>query len=109
MICGMSMVLVWLVATLVFAVLDVTAFFDGWHWLSFIYAIVASAIVWLVFNTLWFNKRRNYLIISVMVWSSVLAIYLSLLPLGLNLWQVFLAGIPGQVIVVLWSVIGKKN
>ena len=109
MITGMSVLLVWLVATIVFALIDAAQIDAKWHWLSFIYAILASTIVWLVFNAVWFNRRRNYFIISLLMWSAILAIHLSLLPFGINLWQVYLAGIPGQLIIILWSIIGKKN
>ena len=77
MITGMSVLLVWLVATIVFALIDAAPIDAKWHWLSFIYAILASTIVWLVFNAVWFNRRRNYFIISLLMWSAILAIHLS--------------------------------
>ncbi|MDO4731093.1 MAG: helix-turn-helix transcriptional regulator, partial [Clostridia bacterium] len=51
-ITGMSILLVWLLATTVFVVLDLSL--DTYnHFLTFIYAVPASVIVWLVFNTMW--------------------------------------------------------
>ena len=104
----MSVLLVWLVATLLFVILDASLKGTLKHLLVFPYAVVASAIVWLVFNTMWFNKRRNYLIISLMVWTLLAAVHLTVLVGGYNIWQVYLLGIPGQLIIVLWSKIGKR-
>lgn len=108
MITGMSVLLVWVIATLVFIILDVAMTDTIGHWLTFIYAVVGSMIVWLVFNSIWHNRRLNYLIISLLMWSTVTAVHLSALVGGINIWQVYLLGIPGQLIIFLWSVIGRK-
>ncbi len=109
MITGMSVMLVWLVAFTIFVAIDIPTTDVVAHWLTFAYAVPISAIVWLVFNSIWFNRRRNFLIISILVWSLLFAIHLSALMGGYNLWQMYLLGIPGQLIIVLWSVIGRKN
>ena len=108
LVAAMSVLLVWLVATLVFVVLDASLSGTLKHLLVFPYAVVASVIVWLVFNSMWFNKRRNYFIISIMVWSIAAAVHITVLVCGYNLWQIYLLGIPGQIIIALWSIIGKK-
>ena len=108
MITGMSILLVWLVAAVVFVPIDIVTENVTGHWLSFIFAVPVSALVWLVFNSMWFNKRRNFLIISLMMWSLIVAIHLSVLMFGFNIWQLYLLGIPGQLITVLWSIIGKR-
>lgn len=108
MITGMSVLLVWVIATLVFIVMDVAIEGASAHWLSFIWAAVGSFIVWLVFNSIWHNRRLNYLIISLLMWSTVCAVHLSVIARGVNIWQVYLLGIPGQMIIALWSVIGRK-
>ena len=109
MITGMSVILVWLVAAVIFVPIDIVTQNATAHWLSFVFAVPVSTIVWLVFNSMWFNKRRNFLIISLMMWSFIVAIHLSVLMFGVNIWQMYLVGIPGQIIIVLWSIIGKKN
>ncbi len=103
----MSILLVWVIATLLFVILDMSLDGTWGHFLSFAYAVPASAVVWLVFNSIWHNKRLNYLIISVMMWSLLIAVHLSTVSGGVNAWQLYLLGMPGQVIILLWSVIGK--
>lgn len=108
MITGMSVMLVWLVALLVFIPLDVAYNDIVWHFLAFAYAVPVSMLVWLVFNATWFDRRKNFLIISFMVWTLIVSIYLTVLALGYNIWQLYLLGIPGQLIIILWSKIGKR-
>ena len=108
MITGMSILLVWLVASIIFVPIDIATTGIWAHWLAFAYAVPVSMLVWLIFNAMWFNRRRNYLIISLMVWTLIAAIHLTVLVCGYNIWQMYLLGIPGQLIIVLWSKIGKK-
>ena len=105
-ILGMSILLVWLLAIIAFSFLSVGGVSGAW--LAFVYALPVSAIVWLVLNSVWFNHRRNYLIVSLLLWSALAAIFLTLLVCGVVFWQLFLFGIPGQAIILLWSRIKKK-
>lgn len=102
--------LVWLIATALF-VLELI-FFPSVAlpaWLYFIYAIPVCSIVALVFNSLWGKRKLNYLVISILVWSMILSVFLSVLTVGgLNVWQVFIIGIPAQVIICLWSGLSGK-
>ncbi len=107
-----SILLVWFVALLSFVTVSLLSDSITAHWLAFIYAIPASFIVWLVLNSCWFDNKFNYFIISGLMWSGLLSFFLSFLPFGYeseNLWQVFLLGIPAQLIIMLWSKIKKKT
>lgn len=113
-ITGMSIILVWLLATLSFVITDIitkeTANETSYHWFAFIYAIPVSLIVWLVLNSVWFNKRRNFLIISLLMWSGLFALFISFIPfMSMNIWEIFVVGIPSQVIILLWSKLRSKN
>ena len=96
--------LVWLVATLVFVVL--TGFETVLPvWIPFIYAVPLSSIVLLVFNSIWGRRRLNFLIITVLIWSTLLSVFLSLIvsPIHYNLWPVFIIGVPAELILFLWA------
>ena len=101
----MSVLLVWLIATTAFALLDMLPVdMYGMHSLAFIYSVPISAIVWLVFNSVLFNTGFNYVIISAIMWSTLTALYLSLLVFfAQNFWIIYTLGIPGQIIIILWS------
>jgi len=101
----LSVSLVWLVATFVFVLLRIVLPEMVGLWLAFIYAVPVTAIVALVFNSTWGVPRRNYLIITVLVWSILLSVYLSF-SAGM-MWMIFLLGIPAQIIIMLWSRLSK--
>ena len=94
-------ILVWSVALLVFVIvssLDIPK-----SWITFFYAIPANAIVLLSLRSAWRDFRWNRGLISVIVWGSILSLYMTLLVFfGLNIWKLFLLGIPGQAAVILW-------
>lgn len=97
--------LVWLIATFLFVVIKLAA--PGGRfptWLLYVYSVPLSFLLLLIFNSIWGKKKRNYLIISAFVWTLLAAIYLSVLTLiSLDVWLVFMLGIPAQIIIVLWS------
>lgn len=104
LIAGMSIVLVWLIATFVFVNIQLVLPNLVHQWLAFVFAVPVSCIVWLVFNAVWFNRKRNFLIISLLVWSILACVYLSLLCLAqYNAWLLFVIGIPAQIIIFMWS------
>ena len=103
MITVMSVILVWLVAALVFMVIHLITGGNVANILVFIYAVPASLIVWLVFNSIWFRPRMNYLIISLLMWSLLATIHMTILPFGYNVWPIYILGIPSQLIIYVWS------
>jgi len=108
-IAGMSVLLVWLVATAAFVLIELLPGEPTWHWLCFVYAVPISMIVWLVFNSIWFTKRRNYLIISLLMWTVLATIFFTFLAFGINIMLIFALGIPGQIIILMWSILGYKK
>ena len=87
-------------------------YFDK-SWLSFVWGIVLCCTIGIVFTSIWFRKSAFLFIsISGCVWSSLVAIYLTILfTQNLNLWYLFFVGLPLQLAVVLWSKMPryKKN
>ena len=105
----LSVLLVWFIATLAYVVMDLTIPRLVVKWLSFAYAVPVSMIVWLVFNSIWFNKRRNYLIISLLMWTALACVVLTVGTFGGCAWQLLLLGIPGQIAIFVWSRFQRKN
>lgn len=104
----LSILIVWFIATLSFVTIDMTLTAHWARYLVFLYSLPVSCIVWLVFNSIWFNARHNYLIISLMMWSAISSIVLTLYACGVVAWQILLLGIPGQVAIWLWSRLRDK-
>ncbi len=102
-ITGMSMLLVWLVAAIAFFFINLVDTKPIYQLMPFLYAVPITFVVWLIFNSLWFNKRRNFIIISLLVWTILLSLHLSFLVFGYNIWLIYILGIPGQAIIIMWS------
>ena len=102
-ILALSSTLVWFVALLSFVLLSSFDFLDKYSCLLFFYAIPANAIVLLSLRSAWHDFRWNKALISVIVWGSLLSLYITLLiGFNYNFWKIFLLGIPGQVAIFLW-------
>ncbi len=111
LISGMGILVVWLVATFIFFMVDVFTDTIKYSFLPFLFAIPVTLIVWLVFNSIWFNHKRNFLIISLLMWASLTTLFIVFYIFGIDLPKIFLLGVPGQIIIALWSKIkvSKKN
>ena len=100
----LATVLVWLIATVVFVCLEPSGVAGGRGWMVFVYAVPLSCIVLLVFNSIWGKVKYNFYLITGLVWSALASLYLSFFTFALsNVWLVFIIGIPGQIIIILWS------
>lgn len=97
----LSSILVWFVALLAYVVLASIGVENSW--LAFFWAIPADAIVVLSLRSAWKDFRSNKILISILMWGSLLSIYMMpLVLLHVNVWRIFLLGIPGQVAIWLW-------
>lgn len=79
------------------------------QFLYFIYALPIVMVVKLVFNTLWFNPRNNYYIISLLMWALLAAIHITFWYFGVNVALVYLIGVAGEIVIILWSFIKKPQ
>ena len=94
---------IWALAVLLFVVLWIAGYVN---WLIFVYAIPVSLITLLVLNSVWGDRSWNLYIISGLVWGIICSVYLT--ALQYNWWQLFLLGIPAQIIIIFAFSIKKK-
>lgn len=100
-ILGLSSILVWFVALLVYVI--VSSIGVSKSWLAFFYAIPANCIVALSLLSAWQDFRWNRALISGIMWGGLVSIFATLYVLwGINVWRIFLLGIPGQAAILLW-------
>ena len=99
----LSSILVWFVALLLYVLLSSFDIGDRWNWVFFFYALPADCIVMLSLRSAWHDFRWNKLLISGIVWGSLVCIHGSLLTLmKFNFWKIYLLGVMGQVAIWLW-------
>jgi len=99
----------WFVAIFAFIITSLVTKEATFQWLYFVYALPVVMIVKLVFNSVWFNPRHNYLIISALIWSILVAIHITFLYFNINVALIYLLGIAGQIVIILWSFIKKPK
>jgi hypothetical protein len=100
-ILGLSSTLVWFVALLIYVV--ISSLDIPYSWLAFFYAVPADAIVMLSLRSAWRDFRWNRALISATMWGCLVSMYMTLLILGgVNIWRMFLLGLPGQLAILLW-------
>lgn len=101
----LSSLLVWFVALLIFVVLSMLDIPKSW--IAFVYAIPADAIVLLSLLSAWKDFRWNKILISAIMWGTLVSIYATVVVFASSaLWwklcRIFLLGIPGQAAILLW-------
>ena len=102
-ILALSSTLVWFVALLIFVILSSFELTDPYSWMIFVYAVPINAIVLLSLRSAWHDFRWNKMLISIISWSALVSVYMSLkMFMGVNIWKMFLLGIPGQIAIWLW-------
>ena len=94
---------IWALAILLFVILWITG---SVNWLLFVYAVPVSLITTLVLNSVWGSGVVNLYIISGLMWGIICSVYLSFLDN--NWWQLFLIGIPAQIIIIFAFSIKKR-
>ncbi len=106
-ILGLSSLLVWFVALLIFVVVSSLGIEKSW--VAFFYAIPANAVVMLSLLSAWHDFRWNKTLISVIMWGALMSVHVSLLLfVDVNIWKLFLLGVPGQLAVFLWFRMFRK-
>lgn len=99
----------WIIALLAFIFTTLITEGTTFQFLYFVYALPAVFIVKLVLNSLWFNRRHNYYIISLLMWATLGAIHITFLYFGTNVALIYLAGVAGQIAIVISSFISKPK
>ena len=108
-ICYISESVAWIIAFFAFIITSLIIGETRFQWLYFVYALPVVLIIRLVFNSIWFNPRHNYLIISALIWSILATIHTTFLYFKINVAIIYLLGVAGQIVVVLWSFIKKPK
>ncbi len=103
LITALAVVLVWFIATGIFMLL---CFIPSLHHEELIFAVaaVASTIVLVVFSVLWGNRITNAISSSLLLWACAANIFVfmyTFTPIT-NLWLIFVAASPFEVLIILW-------
>lgn len=90
---------VWIAATIIYV--SCSIIIDKFFWMLFVWPLPFSALIALIFNSVWGNRIYTFYISSAMIWSLLACFYLQFLKY--NIWAIFILGIPMQTAIILWS------
>lgn len=77
-------------------------------WLAFVYALPLSLLVELIFSSIWGERKNRLIITSLLCWSLLASVFISGLFWSFNWWQIFLLGIPTQLLILFGFRFKKK-
>jgi len=102
----LSVLLVWLVATLTFVIIKIIDPELPKVWLSFIFAIPVSMIILVVYAAMWGGYLHKFFAISGLCWSVPVALTIALTIK--YIWTLFLCAIPLQILIIFFLLLRKK-
>ena len=104
----LAVLTVWFVALLLFVIFDLTEIVGGMgKWMLFAWAVPASFVLSIVFDCIWHKRKGLFLLVSLLVWSILLCFALQFFTI--NIWKIFLVGIPIQIAIIICSRMVKKS
>ncbi len=93
----LSCLVVWVCATIIYV--NLTLIMKINYWMIWLWALPVTAIVLIVFASIWGKRWQIITSVSVLVWSLLASCYLQFLKY--NIWTIFLLGIPLQIATLL--------
>lgn len=78
-------------------------------WIFFVWAVPASIILSIIFASLWGKPIHLFILISILIWTGLIAIFLQLVLLNNIFWQIFILGAPLQIATILCAFLVLKN
>ena len=79
-------------------------------WLVFIYGVLASAIIILVWEYIYHNRFARMLSASAIIWTAALSLFLTFLVIiDYNIALIFIVAVPLQVLEILWYLYRRKK
>ena len=106
----LSIGVAWLVAAILFFIFGIIFPHNTLWWLFFIYALPISAIVSIVFSSIWRKKIHIFASVSALIWTAALCVMLtaSLVAAIPNISLIFIVAAVGQILTILWFLIKKQ-
>ena len=103
--------IVWFVAVTTYVILDLAIPDISGALLAnvYVYAIPISCIVAIVFNSLWGKKRINFILVSALIWTTTLSLFLTLKDYLDKISELFIIAIPLQVLTILFFLLEKRK
>lgn len=107
MITLLSVSAIWVAVSLAYIILKIA--FNINLWMLFVWALPASALLVVIFNSIFNKYHLLFPILSVFLWLLISSLHIQFLDLGRNIWPIYLLGIPIQISIIFWWGLVKKK
>lgn len=97
---------VWLVATIIFVLMLMV--YNTAYPIVFLWAVPAMCVVLIVFNAMWGRMRYLFVILTVLLWTTIVSAQVQFILVDINIWPIYFVGIPLQIGIILWGALVKK-
>ena len=106
LIAMMMAVVCFAIATVIFVYCKIVSSNDVW--ISFVWATTVSIFLVLLCSLKWWDQLVSFLFATLGLWSLLTSIFLQTLH-SVNIWPIYLVGIPLQILLVLIHMLNKKK
>lgn len=103
----LSCLAVWICATIVYVNINILHSIN--YWMIWLWSVPVSSIVLLVFSSIWAHRKHVLACVSVLVWSLLACTYVQLILFNINIWTIFLLGVPIQIAILLSGKLKSKK
>lgn len=98
--------IVWFVATISFVMARLI--WDYTFWQIYIWAMPIVSLVMMPFHHYWGRHIYKYTVLTVFIWTLLLAIFVQLFNLSPWMWIIFILGVPIQIGLSIWAFVKPK-
>ncbi len=106
-IAALSVILVWFIATGIYALLFFIPVTSAYAWLSFVVAPLPTGIVLTVFSSMWGNRVTHALSSSLILWACVIIVRVyvwTFVPEYRQIFAIYIVAAVFEILIVLWFV-----
>lgn len=101
-----SVSLVWFFAVGILVVCQFV--YDYNFWKVFLWALPIVSLVMLPFHKYWGRHIYKFVLLTIFLWTLILAIYVQFYALNPALWLIFILGVPINVALAIWAFVKPK-
>lgn len=105
LIVTVSWLTIWIFAAIIY--INSKIYFGSYYWMIWLWAVPASSIILVVFSCIWGKRIHLTLSISLFIWSFILCLFLHFI--NLNMWPLFIVGVPAQLVIIAAVNIKPRN
>lgn len=98
--------LIWFVATIIFV--GAQLLWGKTLWQLFVWSLPIVSLVLLPFHHYWGRHIYKFIVLTVFVWTLLVAIFLQFYQFSSWMWMIFIIGVPAEIALSIWAFVKPK-